>query len=103
MVKIPKGPVVPMEPRDPHVEPPAQLCPALDASFDGRPVEVAVGSRADAQLRDGRIRVLANGQLLGWMEAVAPQVVSCMERGTRYSGSVTRVGPSFVTVHLEPD
>ena len=101
MVKVPKDPVTPIEPRDPEVEPPVPTCPGFEVSFEVLPIEVGTGSRADAQLRDGRIRILANGQILGWADDALPEVVNCMERGVRYSGSVTRADASGVTVRLE--
>lgn len=105
MVKIPNRPPTPIGPRDPEGPPPSQhLCPDL---LIEAPVEtgatVRAGDPISVQIRDGRVRVLCQGQVIGWV--AAPEIVeairACQEAGATYSGSVASLDGGTAVIALE--
>lgn len=103
MVKIPNRPPTPIVPRNPD-GPPPHLCPDLLIEL---PVEteatVRAGDAISVQIRDGRVRVLCQGQVIGWVSA--PEIVeairACQEAGATYRGSVASLDGGTAVVTLE--
>lgn len=105
MVKIPNRPPTPIEPRYPAGPPvPPEICADLSAQV---PLEagalVRVNDRIFTQVRDGRVRVMSRGQVIGWIvdpESV-PVIVKCHEAGRAYIGHVVSVAGRTAVVALE--
>lgn len=104
MVKVPNRPPTPIEPRVPPGGPPSSLCPELIAEvlLEGSH-NVRLGDLVSVQVRNARVRVLSNGQVVG--SIVDPQTVEailrCSEAGGAYQGRVNSLDMKTASVALE--
>lgn len=104
MVKMPKGRPTAIQPQQetPVVFPP-RACP--DALLRVRPVtddSIDVEDEVTAALVVNRIRLLSDGQIVGWVPAEAnPAIAQCLELGVRYKGTVMSVDEAGAEIRLE--
>ena len=104
MVKQPKGRPTSVQSRrvTPVELPPHGCSDALlqvpvtaDASLD-------VGSVVSAQQVVDRIRLLSQGQIIGWVATEAhPALAECLELGVRYEGAVMSIHDRTMEIRLE--
>lgn len=104
MVKAPKGTITRVGRQPTGQSAPREACPPLE-------FEVAVASGASvregdpvsAQLRDGRVRLICEGQTVAWVDnrATMQSVTDCQEAGGRYEGRVGAVGADGAVILLE--
>lgn len=105
MVKIPNRPPTPIGPRDPVGPPlPPGVCPntELEVPLDAE-ASVQTGDPVSVQVREGRVRVLCRGQVIGWV--ASPEAVeairTCHEAGGAYVGRVSSSDGRTAVVELE--
>lgn len=105
MVKIPNRPPTPIGPRNPiGPPPPSGICAdiVIEVSLHAD-ASTQTGDPISVQVRDGRVRVLCRGQVIGWV--AAPEAVeaiqTCQDAGRSYVGRVSSLDGGTAVVALE--